>query len=177
VEIVDARTLQPRAALALEARVTALGVDPSGRWAFAAAGGSAVVIDTATGRVRGVVEAPRESDEIVFTDGFAYVTGAAAASVAVIALGPLHDGEPASAAQIATGTPAPRPDVRAPSSRRSRGDGVLIARPGDRTMLYYKEGMNAPIGGSATPRPRRRRGWSCWTAGCARWRPACTAWA
>ncbi|MDP2307713.1 MAG: hypothetical protein Q8P18_16940 [Pseudomonadota bacterium] len=159
VEIVDARTLQPRAALALEAGVTALGVDPSGRWGFAATDASVVVIDTATGSVRGVVEAPRGSDEIVFTDSFAYVTGATTASVAVIALQPLYDGGPASAAQIATGTPVARPDVRAPSiTPLPGGDGVLIARPGDRTMLYYKEGMNAPIGGIGNSSPTPAEG-------------------
>lgn len=163
VQVVDARSLAVRAAATLGPGIGALGVDPSGRWAFVVEGarGLLTVLDTATGGVVGTTGVPLGADELLFTETSAYVGGAATATLAVVPLGPIRDGEGVTAATVPGGTPADAPDttVRAPSMiALPSGDGVLVARPNDRSLLFYAEGMNAPVGGIGNSSPTPARG-------------------
>lgn len=135
--------------------VAALGIEPRGRWGFAAspARNEVTIFDTTTNRVVRRVPVADGPREIAFTETQAYVRRRDSEAVTMIPLGPIEaEGGAAGLAEFPAGE---KPGGAGPGSERSTASMVaspgessmLLANPGGGSVAYYHEGMAAPADG------------------------------
>lgn len=140
-----------------------LRFDPAGRWGFvlSPAENLVSVIDAQT-NTASMLAVEGMPDKVSFTPGYAYIHLAEKPEVMLVDLNQLTLAAPLQAVKVIGGQTAPN---QAPAelsvadaivSVHEHGGHVLIANPGDQSVYYYMEGMNAPMGSfqtySRTPR-------------------------
>jgi hypothetical protein len=110
-----------------------------------------VVFDASTNRITDRIEVEGAPDQVSIGSGFAYVRATAKAEVSLIAIESLGRGGQPFVKTIPAGDNAPLADASLPASAPvivptpDRG-AMLIANPTDRTIFFYSEGMNVPMG-------------------------------
>jgi YVTN family beta-propeller protein len=124
-----------------------------GRWGFAAnpLANEVVVIDASTNRISNRLEVGGAPDQVFVSSQFAYVRSTATADLNLIALDSLGKPQPSVVKTIPGGQNAPLADAglpaTAPAIASPPGESaVLVANPADKTIYFYSEGMNAPMG-------------------------------
>jgi YVTN family beta-propeller protein len=123
---------------------------PEGHYGFALNSTKSVVhiFDVSSNRVIHTVPVGPASDQISFTNQFAYVRSTASEFVTMINLASL--GKEASVTRFPGGQRAPgesRATSIAAAIVPAPDEGsVLVANPADKTIYYYTEGMAAPMG-------------------------------
>ncbi|MDQ6760695.1 MAG: YncE family protein, partial [Acidobacteriota bacterium] len=132
--------------------VTALGVDPEGRFLIAVNQLQSRItsIDTATNRVVTTVAVELEPDQIVFTNRFAYVRSLDSDKFTLIELKDLRSGT-AKALTIQGGRHKPSEEAgqvtgAAMIAPTPEGNSVLVANAPDAVLYFYEEGLMAPKG-------------------------------
>jgi YVTN family beta-propeller protein len=131
----------------------ALQFTTDGRWGFSAnpLANEVVVLDASTNRLINRVDVDGAPDQVSISANFAYVRSTTSPDINLIALDSLGKEEPAVVKTIPGGQNAPLADgglpatatVVAPTPERGA---MLVANPTDKTIYFYSEGMNAPMG-------------------------------
>src|SRR6185369_10713495 len=133
-----------------EPGVSVLGIPPSGHYGFALnpKKSSVYVFDLSSNRVVQTVPVGPGSDQISFTQQFAYVRSTGSEFVTMIRLSDI--GKEAAVTKFPAGQRAP---AESPSRSHAASivaapeDGaVLVANPADKMIYYYTDGMAAPMG-------------------------------
>lgn len=131
----------------------ALLFDPEGRWGFALSANQnqVVVVDASNHQVAATVAVKGQPDKVSFTHTYGYIHLSDSAEVAIFDLAQLKNGQSLSPVHVIGGRTAPQ-DARAKLTIadaivpiHEHGNHVLIANPGDQSIYYYMEGMNAPM--------------------------------
>jgi len=147
--------------------IGAIRFAPGGRWGFAVSPSSnkVEVIDASTNLVIHSVSVAGAPDKVSFTQGYAYVHASQKADVTLIDLTRLGQPDSLSPVTIIGGQTPPDQSktllsvAEAITPVHEHGNHVLIANPGDQSIYYYMEGMNAPMASfqnySRTPRAVR----------------------
>ncbi len=127
-------------------------VSPDGRWVFAASGkdNKVYITDASTHRLVNSVEVGTGPEQISFTATYAYIRSSGTQEISMIPLGAVDKGEALSVAHFPGGQAAPDKSSYPAAANAvvpAQEDGaVLVANPIDKTIYYYTEGMNAPMG-------------------------------
>ncbi len=167
VVVIDAANQEVVGSINAAQSTQAIRFAPGGRWGFAVspASNNVIVIDATTNRVVHSVKVDGAPDKVSFTTAYAYVHDSQKAEVALFDLAQVGRADPLSPVNIIGGQTSPDQasallsvaDAIIPV--HEHGNHVLIANPGDQSIYYYMEGMNAPMGTfqnySRTPRAVR----------------------
>ena len=126
---------------------------PDGRWGLSAnpLANEVVVFDASTNRIVNRIDIDAAPDQVSIGSKFAYVRATASDQVSLIALDSLGKAEPAIVKTIPGGQNAPLADAGLPATASvivptPDETTVLVANPTDKTIYFYAEGMNAPMG-------------------------------
>jgi YVTN family beta-propeller protein len=132
--------------------VVALRFDPEGRYGFAVnqIESKAFVLDAATNTVVAATEVVKSPDQVVFTQGYAYIRGTGTEKFSLIKISDLKT-EKLAPVDIQAGR---HPASDAPEdlgvadmiAATPEGNSVMIANAPDQMIYYYVEGMMAPMG-------------------------------
>ncbi|NOT29090.1 MAG: hypothetical protein HOP15_01440 [Planctomycetes bacterium] len=156
VAVIDQENFARLADLELGPGLTALEVDPSGRFGFALFEGAdrLVLFDTATGRTTHTVETERGPARVEFTAGFAYLSHSGSEKTILIDLSVLAQEEKVVATSLPMGQLAPLEGLAATLAPLlaplPEGGGAVLLHPADRNLYHFMEGMNAPMGAYRT---------------------------
>lgn len=133
-----------------EPGVSVLGIPPSGRYGFALNPTKSMVyvFDLSSNRLVQKIPVGAGSDQISFTQQFAYVRSTGSEFVTMIKLADI--GKEAAVTKFPAGQRAPA-ESSVPSSAAAivpapEDGAVLVANPADKMIYYYTEGMAAPMG-------------------------------
>jgi DNA-binding beta-propeller fold protein YncE len=152
LHVFDARSGMSRNTIRLPDGAGPLGTSPDGRWLFAlnTAGRRVHLIDTATGQRASDVRVDGQPFQMVFTDAFAHIRSLDSRSVSMINLVELGNNRVPVVNHYEVGTAAPgaAPDlpIARGITRAADDSAVFVASPGDATVYFYMEGMNATAG-------------------------------
>ena len=133
-----------------EPGVRVISVQPFGRYGFAVnpTQSKVYVFDLSSNRLVQTVPVGPGSDQIIFTQQFAYVRSTGSEFVTMIKL--LDIGKEAAVTKFPAGQRAP---AESPSRSHAAAivpapeeGAVLVANPADKMIYYYTEGMAAPMG-------------------------------
>ena len=131
----------------------ALQFTSDGRWGFSAnpLANEVVVLDASTNRLINRIDVDGAPDQVSISANFAYVRSTASAEISLIALDSLGKQEPPVVKTIPGGQNAPLADAGLPATApvivsTPERSAVLVANPTDKTIYFYSEGMNAPMG-------------------------------
>jgi YVTN family beta-propeller protein len=160
ISVIDPDARRVVATMKAKAGLYALQFTPDGRWGFSAnpLSNEVIVIDASTNRIVNRLEVDGAPDQVSIGAKFAYVRATTSADLSLIALDSLGKEQPAVVKTIPGGQSAPLADaglsatapVIVPTPDQNT---VLVANPTDKTIYFYAEGMNAPIG--SFPNSRR----------------------
>ena len=124
-----------------------------GRWGLSAnpLANEVVVFDASTNRIVNRIDIDGAPDQVSIGSKFAYVRATTSDQVSLIALDSLGKAEPAVVKTIPGGQNAPLADAGLPATASvivptPDETTVLVANPTDKTIYFYAEGMNAPMG-------------------------------
>ena len=142
------------------AEASTLRFDPAGRWGFVLSpeSRSVSVVNAQTNAIIATMPVEGAPDKISFTLGYAYIHLADKPEVLLVDLNQLTSTASLQAVKVIGGQTAPD---QAPAelsvadaivSVHEHGGHVLITNPGDQSIYYYMEGMNAPMGSFQTYR-------------------------
>jgi len=131
----------------------ALQFTPDGRWGLLAnpLANEVVVLDASTNRIVNRIDVDGAPDQVSIGSKFAYVRSTTSADLNLIALDNLGQEQPPVVKTIPGGQSAPLADAGLPATAPiivptpDQGT-VLVANPADKTIYFYSEGMNAPMG-------------------------------
>jgi YVTN family beta-propeller protein len=131
----------------------ALQFTQDGRWGFSASplANEVVVFDASTNRITNRIDVDGAPDQVAVGSQFAYVRATSKAEVNLIALDGLGKEKQPFVKTIGGGDNAPLADASLPASAPvivptpDQGT-MLVANPTDKTIYFYAEGMNAPMG-------------------------------
>lgn len=131
----------------------ALQFTSDGRWGFSAnpLANEVVVLDASTNRIINRIDVDGAPDQVSIGGKFAYVRATSSAELSLIALDSLGKGQRPVVKTISGGQNAPLADASLPASApvivpTPDQSTVLVANPTDKTIYFYSEGMNAPMG-------------------------------
>jgi YVTN family beta-propeller protein len=131
----------------------ALQFTPDGRWGFSAnpLANEVVVVDASTNRLINRIDVDGAPDQVSVSANFAYVRSTASPDINLIALDSLGKQEPPVVKTIPGGQSAPLADRGLPATAPAvvptpEQGAMLVANPTDKTIYFYAEGMNAPMG-------------------------------
>ena len=150
--VVDGRALEVRERLRVAPGLGPLRFSQDGRWGVAVnpAKDEVYVIDASTNRVAHTLAMAGRPYQVAFSQRFAYVRGLETGRVRMINLLELAKGNkpvitsfPAGEAPPGNSRDLPVADAMMPAPGEAA---MLLASPGDLTVYYYMEGMNAPMG-------------------------------
>lgn len=156
VAVIDQENLARLADLELGPGLTALEVEPSGRFGFGLFANTdrLVLFDTATGRTTHTVETERGPERVEFTTGFAYLSHSASEKTILIDLSVLAQEGKVVATSLPLGQLPPlegHASALAPLlAPLPEGGGAVLLHPADRNLYHFMEGMNAPMGAYRT---------------------------
>jgi len=156
--VIDASSHEIVGRVATSPGIGSVRFAPGGRWGFAVrpADDSIDVIDATTNRIVHTVKVPGAPDRVGFSATQAYVHASEKAEVTLIDLAQVGRPEAPGPVKVSGGEMAPgRSPVQLSVADpivpvHEHGGQVLIANPGDKSIYYYMEGMNAPMGAFTT---------------------------
>ncbi|WP_300392644.1 YncE family protein [Henriciella sp.] len=152
VTAIDPETRQPRGTITLEAGLGPMKITPDGRYGFVtnAAKDAVFIFDTATNGLVHRVAIEGKPFQVVFSRNFAFIRALDTPRVSMIKLTQIGGPEAPAVLGYAAGERAPAEspsllpaDMFAPAVTEAA---TLTVSPGDATVYYYMEGMNAPMG-------------------------------
>lgn len=152
VAVIDGRTLEITKRIKTEPGLGPMKVNRDGRWALVtnSANDRVYIIDTATNQIHSEVEVKGRPFRLAFSDHFAYVRALDSEKVSLINLNELDKPGSVPVVFVAMGAKAPSfakdvafTDTMQPAPGEAA---MLVVSPGDDTVYYYMEGMNAPMG-------------------------------
>lgn len=153
VAVIDGDSHRVVARLEAEKGLGDVAFAPGGRWGFVPVptGDSVHIVDAAGRRIVQTAGVDPGPTEVAFSDELAYVTHSGSDSVLMIPLPTVgREGEPVHVVDFPAGAkPAGDNPYPTPAARMVQAPGapaMLIANPRDRSILFYKEGMAAPMG-------------------------------
>jgi YVTN family beta-propeller protein len=153
ISVIDPDARKVAATMQAKAGLYALRFTPDGRWGFAAnpLANEVVIIDAATNRIVNRVEVDGAPDQVSISAKFAYVRATMSAEISLIALDSIGKQQPPVVKTIQGGQSAPLGDASLPATApvivpTPNENTVLVANPTDKTIYFYSEGMNAPMG-------------------------------
>lgn len=125
---------------------------PGGRWAFVVNSSENMVsvLDASDNTVVRSIDSVQAPERVFFSDTFAYITSGTSSEVTLIQLSEISVSGPLAATKIYAGQKS-----GGASALRSAADpvvqagergAILIANPVDKTVYYYMEGMEVPMG-------------------------------
>ncbi len=150
--VVDGRALEVRERLRVAPGLGPLRFSQDGRWGVAVnpAKDEVYVIDASTNRVAHTLAMAGRPYQVAFSQRFAYVRGLETERVRMINLIELAKGNKPVVSSFPAGEAPPgksRDLTVADAMMPAPGEAaMLLASPGDLTVYYYMEGMNAPMG-------------------------------
>ena len=152
ISVVDPEKQSVVASIPVARGVVALRFEPQGRFAFAVnqKESTVTVIDSATNKVVGTVPVVQSPDQIVFTQGYAYVRGVGSEKFSLLNLKDVAAGKLAPAdVQAGQRPPKDSPEdlgVADVIAATPEGNSAMIANAPDGMIYYYVQGMMAPMG-------------------------------
>jgi YVTN family beta-propeller protein len=152
IVVIDAASRSVSKRIAVRPGVGPVGVTQQGRWLIAANSHEDVVyaVDVATNEVVHTVGVGRKPYQIAFSRAFVYVRSMGSERVNMIEINHLNSLDRVPVSSFAAGANAPGKvkDISLASAiSEAPGEAaVLVVSPGDNTVYYYMEGMNAPMG-------------------------------
>lgn len=130
---------------------------PGDRWYFTVNGksGQIMVFDASNNELAHSTVVAGRPEHISFSTEFAYIRSLATADVTLIPLAAIGRSATLAPLVISGGSRPPTDSPLLPSSAdpivvTPEGNSVLIASPGDATVVYYMEGMGVPMGSFKT---------------------------
>ncbi len=153
ITVVDAKTPAIRAQLQASPGLGPMRLSQDGRWGFVVnPGGNRVhIFDTAGGEMLPDIEVEGQPYQVAVSRAFAYVRTLKSERVSMINLNELTKGNrtpPVVTFAAGDNAPSKVPQLSiADSIVESVGEAaVFVTSPGDATVYFYMEGMNAPMG-------------------------------
>lgn len=152
IQVYDAATLKNTATIKTDAGMGPMKFSNDGRWAFTAnpANDTVYIIDAATNQVAHKVIVAGKPYKLGITDSFAYVRVLEENKVTMINLLELGKGGKPVLNHFDAGSVAPSKaadiSIADAISPAALAAAVMVVSPGDSTIYYYMEGMNAPSG-------------------------------
>jgi YVTN family beta-propeller protein len=153
ISVIDAAARRVVATMQAKPGLYGLQFATDGRWGFAAnpLANEVVILDASSNRISNRLEVEGAPDQVFVSSQFAYVRSTATADLNLIALDSLGKPQPPVVKTIPGGQNAPLGDAglpaTAPTIASPPGESaVLVANPTDKTIYFYSEGMNAPMG-------------------------------
>jgi YVTN family beta-propeller protein len=152
VVAIDPADQQIVARIVLEPGLGPLRISPDGRWGMVVnpSQDAVHVIDTSTNRLARTIAIPARPYQVVFSREFAYVRSLDSERVHMINMLELAKGAKPPVTSFAAGSKPPKEvadlalaDAMVPSPQEAA---TMIVSPGDGTVYYYMEGMNATAG-------------------------------
>lgn len=152
IHVIDPERLDIREKILLKKGLGPLRFTPDGRYGFVANPGenSVTVIDTASNGIAHEIEIPDKPFQVVFSRNFAFIRALESNRVSMVNLNSLKSSAPPPVLGFNAGERAPNTapkllaaDLFAPAVTEAA---MLAVSPGDATVYYYMEGMNAPMG-------------------------------
>ena len=153
ISVIDPGTRKVTATMQAKPGLYALQFTPDGRWGFSAnpLANEVVVFDASINRIAHRIDVEGAPDQVSIGSRFAYVRATGKAEVSLIALDSLGKAHQPFVKAIPGGDNAPLADAGLPASAPvivptpDLGT-VLVANPSDKTIYFYAEGMNVPMG-------------------------------
>lgn len=152
IAAIDPEKQQVVASIPVKRGVVALRFEPKGRFGFVVnqVEGTVSLLDSATNTIAGEAAVVKQPDQVIFTQGYAYIRGADSEKISLIELSRVAEGK-LSPVDITAGRLAPSKmpqeigisDMIVPTPE---GNAVMIANTPDQMIYYYVEGMMAPMG-------------------------------
>jgi YVTN family beta-propeller protein len=152
VSVIDPAARRVVATIPARPGIVALRFEPQGRYAFAVnqVDSAVSVIDTATNKIVGAAGVVKSPDQVVFSDGYAYVRGIGSEKFSLIGLKDVAAGKIAPVdIQAGRRPPGDSPEdigVADMIAATPEGASAMIANAPDQMIYYYAEGMMAPMG-------------------------------
>jgi len=152
IVVIDAASRDVSKRIAVKPGVGPVGVTHEGRWLISANSHEDEVyaVDVATNELVHTVGVGRKPYQLAFSRAFVYVRSLGSERVNMIEINHLNNLDRVPVSSFAAGTSAPGKvkDISLASViAEAPGEAaVLVASPGDNTVYYYMEGMNAPMG-------------------------------
>ncbi|MDH3473732.1 MAG: hypothetical protein OEM59_08565, partial [Rhodospirillales bacterium] len=152
ISVIDPRSRMVATRIKAMPGLGSLRFEAKGRWGFVVNSeqDAVHVIDASADRIAQEIQVGTQPYQVAFSRSFAYVRSLATERVSMINLEELEKGRKPPVVTFPAGDTAPKeaPElnladviVEAPGEAA-----VLVASPGDSTVYYYMEGMNAPMG-------------------------------
>jgi len=136
--------------LSLQPGVGPMAISPDGRWLFVTNPGAGVVdiVELAPWRHAHRTSITGRPYAVAFTDRYAYVRLLDSPNVALIALSSLTATPTLQSIQMGERAPASVGDlpIAQTMTPATGGNGMFVASPGDNSVYFFMEGMNAPSG-------------------------------
>lgn len=153
ISAIDSASRKVTARMQAKPGLYALQFTPDGRLGISASplANEVVVFDASTNRITNRIDVDGAPDQVSIGGQFAYVRATSSADISLIALDSLGKERRPVLKTIRGGDNAPLADASLPASAPvivptpDHGT-VLIANPTDKTIYFYSEGMNAPMG-------------------------------
>ena len=153
ISVIDPVGRKVAASMKAQPGLYALHFTPDGRWGFSAnpLANEVVVLDASTNRITSRIAVEGAPDQVSIGGQFAYVRATTSAEISLIALDSLGKDRQPFVKTIPGGDSAPLADAGLPASApvivpTPDPNTVLVANPTDKTIYFYAEGMNAPMG-------------------------------
>ena len=152
IVVIDAASRDVSKRIAVKPGVGPVGVTHEGRWLIAANSHEDEVyaVDVATNELVHTVGVGRKPYQLAFSRAFVYVRAMGSERVNMIEINHLNNMDRVPVSSFAAGAAAPGKvkDLSLASAiAEAPGEAaVLVVSPGDNTVYYYMEGMNAPMG-------------------------------
>jgi len=138
--------------IALQPGLGPLRFSPDGRWGIAVnpVANEVVVIDAATNAVAHRIPVAGKPFQIGMSPAFAYIRSLDSERVSMINLSTLSGSDKPAVNTFSAGSTPPSKvkdlSVAAGIAQAAQDAAMLVVSPGDDTVYYYMEGMNAPMG-------------------------------
>jgi YVTN family beta-propeller protein len=152
IVVIDGRTHVVTARIEAKPGLGPMKFTEDGRWGFVvnSRDDAVHVIDASTNRIAHTIAVGSRPFQLALSPAFAYVRSLGTERVSMINLAKLGEGETPPVVTFAAGEKAPEGAsdlVIADTIVQAPGEAaVLLVSPGDETVYYYMEGMNAPMG-------------------------------
>jgi YVTN family beta-propeller protein len=152
ITVIDGRTHQITSRIETKPGMGPMGFSQDGRWGVAinSIENAVYAIDPATNRIAHTIPVGKKPYQVAFSRSFAYVRSLGTERVSLIELAKLGAMEKPPVVTFGAGEKAPEiaKDISIASAIvEAPGEAaVMVVSPGDETIYYYMEGMNAPMG-------------------------------
>jgi YVTN family beta-propeller protein len=152
ISVIDGSSHEVVKRIEVKPGVGPVGVSQQGRWVVAANSHEDEVyaIDVATNEIKHTLAVERKPYQVAFSRHFVYVRSMGSERVSMFEINHLNTMDKVPVSSFAAGNHAPgkTSDLSLASAiTQAPGEAaVLVTSPSDKTVYYYMEGMNAPMG-------------------------------